>query len=155
MLNICLSYTLCQYACSLSYPTLRFISQKLAFTPRSDIIDVTWDDYYDAESGVQSYELSLWTAVSCDDMSELTQIGDFIKVGHVLKSFKFRDLEMSKNQPYIVKLNVLNRAGLVSHQQTSPVLFDDSQPKAGHVVEGTKYMDDIVWWGSTDSIKGI
>ena len=78
-----------------------------------------------------------------------------MKIGHTINTFKFRNLEMSRNQPYLVKINIVNTAGLVSHQETSPVLFDDSLPLAGHVVEGKNYTDDIVWWGATDYFEGI
>ena len=78
-----------------------------------------------------------------------------MKISHTVHEYKFRDLEMNRDIPYLVELRIYNNAGLISHSQTSPVLFDNTRPSAGKVVEGINFRDDVVWWGETSSIEGM
>ena len=127
----------------------------MAFTPNYDVIDVEWKDYEDPESDIESYTLSLWVATSCESIDQMQPVGEAVKIGNTLNEFQFRELDMSQYEPYIVKIDIVNKAGLVSHHESSPVLFDDSIPVAGLVVEGANYTDDIVWWGEPSYIEGI
>jgi hypothetical protein len=61
---------------------------------------------------------------------------------------------LKEDRIYEVTITAINEAGLTSFAQTSPVLFDDSVPTAGHVTEGSEFTDDVVWWGSTDHMNG-
>ena len=62
---------------------------------------------------------------------------------------------MQTNVVYLVQIEAINRATLITSAETSPVVFDDSMPTAGHVSEGSVFTEDLVWWGSTDHMKGI
>ena len=128
--------------------------QKLTFTTQSDRIFVEWEDYEDKESGIDSYVLSTWRAASCAELHSAQQVGDPVKVGHTVRNYLFRDVDFSANKPYIVKLQVMNQAGLSNEDETSPILFDDSKPLAGKVVEGLNYRSDVVFWGATDKVQG-
>jgi len=55
---------------------------------------------------------------------------------------------------YTVTINATNGAGLVTSAVTSPIVYDNSQPRAGHVTEGSDFKTNIVWWGFTDHIEG-
>ena len=127
----------------------------MAFTPNYDVIDVKWKDYEDPESNIESYTLSLWVATSCESIEQMQPVGEAVKIGNTLNEFQFRELDMSQYEPYIVKIDIVNKAGLLSHHESSPVLFDDSIPEAGLVVEGANFTDDIVWWGEPSYIEGI
>lgn len=56
--------------------------------------------------------------------------------------------------PHYVYLRVTNRAGLKVTIISSPVLFDMSQPIPGRVSDGDNFLDDLVWTGNQNSIKG-
>ena len=128
--------------------------QKLAFTPYKNRIFVKWEGYEDLESGIDSYELSLWTAASCTELHSEVQIIEQVTVGPRVRKYVFRDLGMERNTPYIVKMKIRNGAKIIDKDETSPVLFDDSKPSEGKVVEGINYRDDVVFWGPTDYIQG-
>ena len=113
-----------------------------------------WKDYEDLESGIDTYELSIWRATSCNELNSAQQVGEPVRVSHTVRNYLFRDVELSANKPYIVKLQVINQAGLSGKDETSPVLFDDSMPLAGKVVEGIDYRNDVVFWGATDHVQG-
>jgi hypothetical protein len=66
-----------------------------------------------------------------------------------------RNFLLQLNTVYQVKIEAINRAGLITSAETSPILFDNSMPTAGHVSEGSDFTEDLVWWGFTDHMKGM
>jgi hypothetical protein len=61
---------------------------------------------------------------------------------------------LQTNVVYLVHIEAINRARLITSAETSPIVFDNSLPTAGHVSEGTVFTEDLVWWGYTDHMKG-
>jgi hypothetical protein len=66
----------------------------------------------------------------------------------------YNNLFLQVNTPYIVKFIVTNQAGLSISKESAPILFDSSQPTAGHVVDGVDFINDKVWFGSSTTISG-
>lgn len=87
-------------------------------------------------------------------MTPLFQTGETIRVGHNIDAYKLRDLELSRDVPYIVKITITNNARLKIEDKTLPVLFDSSTPYPGKVVEGKDFKNDIVWLGTSDKVQG-
>ena len=129
--------------------------QKLAYTYDRHSISITWKDFKDKESGIKGYRLSVWRVSSCWELDPVEQISEHVDVRHTVLNYRFREIEVLANVTYIVKIVCRNNAGLYTEDHSSPVLFDDSIPSAGTVVEGTDFRSDIVWLGSTQSVQGM
>ena len=64
-------------------------------------------------------------------------------------------LVLQMDVPYYVKLRVTNNARLSILEISSPILYDNSSPSAGRVVDGRDFANDVVWFGSTSTVTGI
>ena len=48
-----------------------------------------------------------------------------------------------------------NNAGQFVNTESAPILYDSSKPTSGHVVDGTDFVNDRVWFGSSATITGL
>lgn len=131
-----------------------FSFQGSAFTADQTAITAKWEGYEDDVSGIGSYVVSLWSGDSCNDDIPVHLIVDDVILEANISSFTFADLRLDVDIPYFIKLDVVNGAGLSISQVTSPVLYDNSAPTAGLVIDGTDYLSNVVWWGSTSQAEG-
>ena len=70
--------------------------QNLTYAFDKDTLEVWWENYWDPESGVKEYELSLLKANSCleEDLINLTTVVESVKVNTTVDSYMFVQLDM-------------------------------------------------------------
>lgn len=73
--------------------------QPVSYSTDNSSVNVSWEGFTDPESGVASYELSLWKNESCLEGSETTLVNDWIKLSSNYSFYQFVDqiLEVSLN----------------------------------------------------------
>ncbi|XP_064643635.1 uncharacterized protein LOC135497733 [Lineus longissimus] len=127
-----------------------------AFTATKNLIQVEWQGYGDAQSGIARFEISLWSAPSCDRnySSKLVPYDDWIKLSTNFSSYSLIQLDLKEMIPYFVKLRVYNKAGLFVETVSKPIFVDESTPTAGDVIDGHTFTDDLVWQKSTSDVNG-
>ncbi|XP_076116641.1 uncharacterized protein LOC143084119 [Mytilus galloprovincialis] len=131
-----------------------YYDMPVTYTPDNSTISVTWKDFIDLESDIDTFEVSLWRNLSCDSDSTEELVVDWIELTSNYTQYDFVELELKKNIPYTVRFKVTNQAGLFILQETSPVLFDVSQPSIGKVVDGKDFLNDQVWFSSSTTATG-
>ncbi|KAK6174798.1 hypothetical protein SNE40_013376 [Patella caerulea] len=122
------------------------------YTPESVLAE--WKDFSDLESGIKCYRVSLIEEASCEQGASRVVIVPDIEIDENSTSYKFMGLELKPSRPYIVRITVENKAGLIITEETNPVLYDVSDPIPGRVVDGTNFRKDVVWAKSTSTVKG-
>ncbi|XP_053400990.1 uncharacterized protein LOC123541000 [Mercenaria mercenaria] len=130
-----------------------YFNMALAYTRYRSEIHMKWEGFHDGESGIEEFSLELWHGGRCSAANTQTLIKTVEVFGNYTE-YRFTNLSIERFVVYLVKIKAVNRAKLITSAETSPVVFDDSMPTAGHVSEGSVFINDIVWWGFTDHIKG-
>ncbi|CAC5409205.1 unnamed protein product [Mytilus coruscus] len=126
----------------------------VTYTPDSTTLTITWEGFIDLESDIASYKISLWNKSSCTDQSSEVLMVDWITLGSNYSQYTFTELQLQGNIPYIIKLMATNHAGQFVSTESAPILYDSSKPTSGHVVDGTDFINDRVWFGSSATITG-
>ncbi|VDI54125.1 Hypothetical predicted protein [Mytilus galloprovincialis] len=126
----------------------------VTYTPDSTTLTVTWEGFSDPESGIASFKISLWNKSACTDQSSEVLMVDWITLGSNYSQYMFTELQLQENIPYIIKLMATNHAGQFVSTESAPILYDSSKPTSGHVVDGTDFVDDRVWFGSSTIVTG-
>ncbi|XP_076087285.1 uncharacterized protein LOC143057777 [Mytilus galloprovincialis] len=131
-----------------------FYNMGLVYTSDSSTIRVQWINYSDPESGIATYEVSLWKNTSCDSSAEEILLIDWIELTSNYTEYNFVNLNLTMNIPYTVQIKVTNEAGLSITEESSPVLYDSSKPASGTIVDGLDFTTPQVWFSSTQTITG-
>ncbi|OPL32757.1 hypothetical protein AM593_07098, partial [Mytilus galloprovincialis] len=129
-----------------------FYNMDLAYTSDNSTIRVQWTNYSDPESGIETYEVSLWKNTSCDSSAEEILLIDWIELTSNYTEYSFVNLNLTMNILYTVQFKVTNEAGLSIIEKSSPVLYDSSKPVSGTIVDGPDFTTPHVWFSSTQTI---
>ncbi|XP_076086943.1 uncharacterized protein LOC143057517 [Mytilus galloprovincialis] len=131
-----------------------FYNMDLAYTSDNSTLRVQWTNYSDPESGIATYEVSLWKNTSCDSSAEEILLIDWIELTSNYTEYSFVNLNLTMNILYTVQFKVTNEAGLSIIEKSSPVLYDSSKPVSGTIVDGPDFTTPHVWFSSTQTITG-
>ncbi|XP_033121447.1 uncharacterized protein LOC117120538 [Anneissia japonica] len=126
------------------------------FTADSTLLTIHWGEFEDPESQIDYYEIELLVAPSCKagDEELLTTVVEAVKLEASYNSHNFYHLNLQPLTPYYVKLTATNRAGSSVEIMSSPILFDNSRPSAGLVVDGLDFMNDKSHSSFIDHMSG-
>ncbi|XP_067659895.1 uncharacterized protein [Haliotis asinina] len=125
-----------------------------SYAASSRSLHAYWKDYSDEESGLRCYHVSLVKHATCQDGAVEEVVVPSIEIEAEYNSYKFIDINMESNTPYIVRLTTENNAGLRSVTDSPPALYDSSVPTPGRMVDGVDFTKDISWIGTTSEVKG-
>ena len=124
-------------------------------------IYVTWGDFKEPESEIWYYKWAIGTS-KCG-----TQVQPLINIGLATSANTTgSDLDFLSGVLYYITVVARNRAGLVSHACSSPLLFDYTPPRAGcilvtsHTGTGKTYFSSdedprVTWFDFEDMESGI
>ncbi|XP_071123199.1 uncharacterized protein [Mytilus edulis] len=126
----------------------------VTYTVDNSTIQVLWEDYNDPESGIETFEVSLWNSTSCSDQNIQTLLHDLIELTNNYTGYSFVDLQLQEDTAYIVQFKVTNKAGLYTIQDSPPVLYDLSTPTPGKVIAGKDFLKEQVWFSSGKAVTG-
>ncbi|XP_033105583.1 uncharacterized protein LOC117107873 isoform X2 [Anneissia japonica] len=126
------------------------------FTADSTMLTIHWSEFEDPESQIDYYEIELLVAPSCKagDEEVLTTVVEAVKLEASYTSYNFYHLNLQPLSPYYVKLTATNRAGSSVNILSSPIIFDDSRPTAGLVVDGLDFLNDKSHSSFVDHMPG-
>ena len=68
--------------------------QPVTYTVDNSTIQVLWEDYNDPESGIETFEVSLWNSTSCSDQLIQTLLHDWIELTNNYTEYSFVDLQL-------------------------------------------------------------
>ncbi|CAC5392346.1 unnamed protein product [Mytilus coruscus] len=129
-------------------------NMNITYTPDSTALTITWEGFSDSESDIASYKISLLNKSSCSDQSSEVLMVDWITLDSNYSRYMFTELQLKGNIIYIIKLIATNHAGQFISTESAPIFYDSSKPTSGHVVDGTDFLNDRVWFGSSATITG-
>ncbi|XP_070573743.1 uncharacterized protein [Ptychodera flava] len=132
-----------------------FPDEAVTYLTRGDMLPISWTDFYDDESGLEAYSLSLYDGLSCDGKTTPVLLIDFIDVPANDTSYTFVDLDLETNRPYHVYLRVTNKAGLSTTVVSQPVFVDLTDPTAGIVKDTDDFRVDNDYQSSKTSLDGF
>ncbi|XP_070573748.1 uncharacterized protein [Ptychodera flava] len=132
-----------------------FTDEAVTYITRGDLLPVAWSNFYDDESGLDKYSLSLHDGLSCDGKTDPVLLIDFIDVPANDTSYTFVDLDLETNRPYYVHLRVTNTAGLSTTVVSQPVFVDLTDPTAGVVKDTDDFRVDNDYQSSKTSLDGF
>ncbi|XP_070574642.1 uncharacterized protein [Ptychodera flava] len=132
-----------------------FDEQLVTYSDRDDLLVVRWDGYYDDESGIKAYTLSIYDGVSCSGGSDPIALQEDIQVLANDTEYTFVDLTLQADRPYYVHLSCINKADLVTTTISRPILLDLNDPIQGVVKDGTVFSDDVEYQSTTEKLEGV
>ncbi|XP_078695732.1 uncharacterized protein LOC144924477 [Branchiostoma floridae x Branchiostoma belcheri] len=127
----------------------------VSYSDRTDELHVSWADFSDPESGIDHYEIAVFSGADCSvDSGERFQVTDFVPVPSNYTECIVTDISLEPGIPYFVKLRTFNKAGLSIMTESSPILLDLEDPVGGTVKDGRDFSSDITHQSSTTSVEG-
>ena len=129
----------------------------VVYVQREQLIDVTWDNFQDPESGIESYEVGIFQqSGGCDnnDETSLILVREFVEAG-LEQQVNFGKLELEEGQSYVAVVRATNQAGLKSDGYSQPVVLDTITPIAGTVKDGTDWEGDVTYQSDTSMLSAI
>ncbi|XP_070573717.1 uncharacterized protein [Ptychodera flava] len=132
-----------------------FGDEAVMYTDREDILTVTWSDFYDDESDIDSYAVALYDGMTCAGNVQPQILQDFIEVFANDTEYTFLDLALKVNQPYYVHLRATNKAGLSATLVSRPFFVDLKEPVAGLIKDGSDFKVDVDYQSVTTVLEGV
>ncbi|CAH1249045.1 SELE [Branchiostoma lanceolatum] len=132
-----------------------FKNLPLQYTNRSDELFVSWEGFWDDESDIASYKISLLGPERCRNMYDNAPLViDPVNVNDTYSNYTFKDLFLNEKVVYFVQLDAINGASGFSTVTSSPVLVDPRDPIPGAVMDGDSFMRDISHQSSLTHLHG-
>ncbi|XP_046562952.1 uncharacterized protein LOC124271845 [Haliotis rubra] len=131
-----------------------YYDMKLSYSASSESLQTYWTGFSDEDSGIRCYYAALLKRASCDEDSEEETVVESIEIDVNYTSYRFMDITIQANTPYFVRLVAENFAGLKSTLDSPPVMYDNSIPSPGLVIDGHDFTHDISWSGSATTVTG-
>ncbi|XP_078321865.1 uncharacterized protein LOC111103999 isoform X3 [Crassostrea virginica] len=121
-------------------------------------LKVTWIGFYDPQSPIKEYFISIGTCSSCDDVIARQSVG-------IINEVEVHYVHIGSGLTYFSRVTACNTADLCTSAVSDGVTIDNSPPNVGVVTDGTS-SDDIEyqsitnwigakWYGFTDPQSGI
>ena len=115
------------------------------YVASSESIEVSWDEFLDLESGIESYEVALYTQGACGDVeSVLETVVDFKDVG-TERETNFEGVVLKLDVAYVAVVQAMNRAGLVSRAYSLPFVVDSLEYFSGDIKDGSSWERDVTF----------
>ena len=114
--------------------------------PDTDL-NISWGEFSDPESGIDTYEVSLLKQSVCGTNDNLIA-SSFIAASVSTKlatSFSFEQPRLEEGVAYVVEVRGINQAGLITGVYSQPILLDSSSVVAGTVKDGLDWQNDVVY----------
>ncbi|XP_070573735.1 uncharacterized protein [Ptychodera flava] len=125
------------------------------YTDREDILTVTWRDFYDDESDIDSFAVALYDGMTCAGNVQPLLLQNFVDVFANDTEYMFLDLTLRVNQPYFVHLRATNKAGSSTTLVSRPVFVDLKEPVAGLIKDGRDFKVDVDYQSVTNVLEGV
>lgn len=71
----------------------------VSYTTDNTSVNVDWANFSDGESGISTYEVSLWKYVSCDENSGTSLVNDWITLNSNSTFYEFIDQSLEVKVP--------------------------------------------------------
>ena len=128
----------------------------IVYLNHEEDIFVAWQPFFDNETAIDHYEVSLQEQDTCGDpSSSLDTVSDFVNVGLQLDYvYKALSVPLQPYRPYMVVIKAVNNADLEGYGYSYPLMVTVHRPFSGDLKDGTVWEDDIVYQGSLDQIGG-
>ena len=129
----------------------------LRFLPWTEVVNVSWSGFSDAESGIHYYSWSFCSVDGKDCPVPLEQVETKTEVSK-------EGLNFTSQQCYIARVEAVNKAGLVTKAASVCTVFDKTRPRPGKVTIGgydhkpfwsNATSVSVVWRGYQDDESGI
>ena len=119
-------------------------------------IDVSWDEFQDAESGIASYEVGIFEQIGgCNNNSDsLLPIREFAEVGQERK-ISFGKLDLQEGSSYVAVVRATNHAGLKSNGYSQPIVLDSITPLEGTVKDGKTWESDVTFQSDPSMLNAV
>lgn len=123
--------------------------------PGEDIV-VEWDEFWDAESGIESYDVGMYSQFVCGNSSGGLGEAVFgpVSVGTSLM-VETGSLSLLANVPYVAIVRATNRAGVSGKAHSQPTLLDDSIPIPGLVKDGDYWENDVRYQSDLSTLSAV
>ncbi|XP_066275501.1 uncharacterized protein [Branchiostoma lanceolatum] len=129
--------------------------KSVSYSSRTDELHVSWADFSDPESGIDHYEIAVFSGRACsDDSDERFQVTNFVPVISNGNEYTVTDITLEPDIPYFVRLRTFNKAGLSIMTESPPILLDLEDPVGGTVKDGRDFSSDITHLSSTSTMEG-
>ena len=129
----------------------------VVYVQPEELIDVTWDNFQDPESGIGSYEVGIFQqSGGCNNNDETSLIltREFVEAGQE-RQVSFGKLELQEGQSYVAVVRATNQAGLKSNGYSQPVVVDTIAPVTGTVKDGTSWESDVIYQSDTSMLSAV
>ena len=129
----------------------------IAYLLENNDLMVSWEDFIDSESGIETYEIGLFKLEKCLSQmlvaDEAVPVVDYADVG-LINKFTFDDLELLFNVSYVVKIRATNQAGSKAVGTSQPIMLDTYELTAGGVKDGSDWESDVVFQSDLTKLSG-
>ncbi|CAH1268739.1 NCAN [Branchiostoma lanceolatum] len=122
---------------------------------RTDELHLSWAGFTDPESGIDHYEVAVFSGAACSaDSDERFQETDFVPVLFNITDYTVTDISLEFGIPYFVRLRAFNKAGLSIMTESPPILLDLEDPVGGTVKDGRDFSSDVTHQSSITTMEG-
>ncbi|XP_045189288.2 uncharacterized protein LOC123546793 [Mercenaria mercenaria] len=118
---------------------------------------IKWFDVEDLESGILQIKVVLYECLSCNT-TDINNAGCFVVADHVVQNdniTSFYDLQLDTQNIYVVALEIMNGAQLVTNVKSVNILVDTSSPLSGLVKITKDWYSMKSFQSSKTTLKGL
>ena len=127
-----------------------------AYVNQGDDISLSWEEFTDPESPIDSYEVAFFELQTCltspDKFTTGLEVFGYTSVG-LATSFSFNGLDLEAGKSYAASVRARNGAGLNTTILTQPVISDTLELTAGSVKDGTNWESDLVFQSDISTLS--
>ena len=121
-----------------------------------DDISLSWEEFSDPESPIDSYEVAFYELQTClmspNKFTTGLQLFGYTSVG-MSTTFSFKGLNLEPGKSYAASVQGRNRAGLNTTILTQPVIPDTQELTAGSVKDGSNWDSDRVFQSDISTLS--
>ena len=121
-------------------------------------LEVAWESFSDAESGISRYEVGIRVQAECGNNSALfgsvSSALEFINVG-TDRDIVYEGLNLVSGVSYVVEVQATNQAGLTTSSFSEPFLVDTTIPIAGDIKDGSVWEDDVIFQSDLSMLSAV
>ena len=89
-------------------------------------LHVRWTDAYDRESGIKDYSVAVGSGSNDDDIRKFFSVG-------LARDVNIKNLTLSSGSTYYITLQIVNKAGIMSHVSSNGITVDATLPEIEEV----------------------
>lgn len=133
-------------------------SEAAVYVPDPQTLEIAFPGFSDAESGIESYLVSITSVPSCSADDESAEVAVLLEPSTLpwrVTAANLTQMQLQPDVPYTVHLTAVNGAGEHTQLASGPVLLDSPALGAGHLNDGHVLNEDVVFQDSQDTMSGI